>query len=634
MCEALWGLVEGGACCAPSGQLRARLLPRYTVRSLFPWLRGRERGEGRTMATVQCPRCTVERKGFRRELDSWRHKLIHCVGFESILGGIYGPMLLRDLNVFDDCEPEEVDDWSPEASCSQCSFCNLPLDKLSDQVPAATSPLSSPSDYSPCQAPSISESSQSAHRFLQAVFNKKDVPLGCDSNIPLVAQELMKKMVHQFAMDYASKCLIHTSTNGVRTKTSSPLSETSDAPLDLTVCRTQEEKECEPELDGVLDLSNRNPASSATSSSSSSSSSNIKVSGRKRRQKEEYIERSWELSEGLLSKALKDIRSGRLQEQRASLLYGIPLHTLKQGLDGWAERRLGMLHQLAPGSKDFRDEVTSCNMMSSMLGGEARLVLQKVAAWAERAEIGGAAEENGDLSFPSSSLTFSQPSGLQKTLTRAFPQLRDALQPPPSPTPSPEPPTPLRIPQIRSMSDHNRSTQAENCSVAENLHQRTSSTEGAASSSTPAARPSSLFKLRPPFLAHGCPGSANQSPHRLGPRSSSLDDSEEGAGSRDKDKQPRKKRGRYRQYDHDLLEEAITMVMAGRMSVSKAQGVYGVPHSTLEYKVKERTGTLKNPPKKKSANFCSSNSSSSGSGTMTGSTSSGTLASAADTKRF
>lgn len=30
-----------------------------------------------------------------------------------------------------DCEPEEVDDWSPETSCSQCSFCNLPLDKLS-----------------------------------------------------------------------------------------------------------------------------------------------------------------------------------------------------------------------------------------------------------------------------------------------------------------------------------------------------------------------------------------------------------------------------------------------------------------------------------------------------------------------
>lgn len=341
-----------------------------------------------------------------------------------------------------------------------------------------------------------------------------------------------------------------------------------------------------------------------------------------------------ELAEGLLSKALKDIRSGRLQEQRAALLYGIPLHTLRQGLDGWAEGRLGMLHQLAPGSRDFRDEVTSYNVMSSMLGGEARLVLQKVAAWAERAEIGGAAEENGDLSFPSSSLTFYQPSGLQKTLPHSFPQLRDALQPPPSPTPSQDSPTSLRIPQVRSMSDHNRSIPAENGSVAENLHQRTSSMEGFASSSTATARPSSLFKLRPPFLPHGCPGSANQSPHRLGPRGSSLDDSEDGAGGRDKDKQPRKKRGRYRQYDHELLEEAITMVMGGRMSVSKAQGVYGVPHSTLEYKVKERTGTLKNPPKKKSANFCSSNSNSSGSGIMTGSTNSGTLASAADAKMF
>nr|XP_020457772.1 ligand-dependent nuclear receptor corepressor-like protein [Monopterus albus] len=566
------------------------------------------------MASVQCSKCTVERKGIRRELDSWRHKLIHCVGFESILEGVYGPVLLRDLNLFDDCEPEEVDDWSPEASCSQCSFCNLPLDKLSDQVPAATSPVSSSSDYSPCQ---ITESSQSAHRFLQAVFHKKDVPLGCDSNIPLVAQELMKKMIHKFAMEYASKCLLHTSTNGVTTRTSSTLLETSDAPLDLTVSRTQEEKDSQSEPDCVLDLSNRSCAGSATSS-------NHKAAGRQHRQKE-YTERSWELSEGLLSKALKDIRSGRLQEQRAALLYGIPLHSLRQGLDGWAEGRPGMLHQLIPGSRDFRDEATSYNLMST-LGGEARLVLQKVAAWSEWAEIGGATEENGDLSFPSSSLTFYQPSGLQKTLPQSFPQLRDGLQPPPSPTPSLEPLMPLRIPQVRITSDPNRLIPAENCSMAENLHQRTSSTEGTASL-TAVPRPSTLLKIRLPFLGHGCPGSANQSPHGLGPRCLSLEDSEEGTGSRDKDKQPRKKRGRYRQYDHELMEEAITMVMAGRMSVSKAQGVYGVPHSTLEYKVKERTGTLKNPPKKKSANSC-------GSGSMTGSANSGTLGSAADAKRF
>uniref|UniRef100_A0A3Q4HR99 Ligand dependent nuclear receptor corepressor-like n=1 Tax=Neolamprologus brichardi TaxID=32507 RepID=A0A3Q4HR99_NEOBR len=549
------------------------------------WVSGTDRvaatnAPQRLQYTAAC-RCMAEKKLFRRELDSWRYKLIHCVGMVLISTVIHGYAIL----CLSDCEPEEVDDWSPESNCSPCSFCNVLLDK-------------------------------------------SNVHLSSDSNIPQIAQELMKKMITTFAKEYASKCLLHTNTNGV-TRTSSPLSdasEASDAPLDLTVNRTQEENTIE---DGVLDLSNRNSACSTTSSSSE----NHRGSGRQCRQKE-YTERSWELSEGLLSKALKDIRSGRLQEQRAALLYGIPLQTLRQGLDGWAEGRLGVLHQLIPGSRDIRDEVTSCNVMSTMLGGEARLVLQKVAAWAERAEIGGAVEEHGDFSFPSSVLAFYQPGSLQKTLPHCFPQLRDALQPPPSPTPSLEPPTPLRIPQVRCASDHKRSVLAENCSIAENLHQRTSSSEGTASSSTAAARPSSLFKLRPPLLAQGCPGSASQSPHRLGPRGSSLDESEDGAGCRDKDKQPRKKRGRYRQYDHELMEEAITMVMAGRMSVSKAQGVYGVPHSTLEYKVKERTGTLKNPPKKKSANFCLSSSHSSGSGSTTSSTNSGSLASAADAKRF
>uniref|UniRef100_A0A3B3WNC9 Uncharacterized protein n=1 Tax=Poecilia mexicana TaxID=48701 RepID=A0A3B3WNC9_9TELE len=28
--------------------------------------------------------CTIDRRGFRQELDSWRHKLIHCVGKETV----------------------------------------------------------------------------------------------------------------------------------------------------------------------------------------------------------------------------------------------------------------------------------------------------------------------------------------------------------------------------------------------------------------------------------------------------------------------------------------------------------------------------------------------------------------------
>lgn len=77
-----------------------------------------------------------------------------------------------------------------------------------------------------------------------------DAHLGCDSSIPLAAQELMKKMVRQFALEYASKCLLNTSANGVTTRTSSPLSETADAPLDLTVSRSQEKEDTQSEPGG------------------------------------------------------------------------------------------------------------------------------------------------------------------------------------------------------------------------------------------------------------------------------------------------------------------------------------------------------------------------------------------------
>lgn len=81
--------------------------------------------------------------------------------------------------------------------------------------------------------------------------SSSDVHLGSDSKIPLAALELMDKMIRQFALEYASKCLLHTSTNGVTTRTSTPPStppsDTPDVPLDLTVSRTTEKKRCEKE---------------------------------------------------------------------------------------------------------------------------------------------------------------------------------------------------------------------------------------------------------------------------------------------------------------------------------------------------------------------------------------------------
>jgi len=54
------------------------------------------------------------------------------------------------------------------------------------------------------------------------------------------------------------------------------------------------------------------------------------------------------------------------------------------------------------------------------------------------------------------------------------------------------------------------------------------------------------------------------------------------------EKRPRPKRGQYRKYDKGALEKAVLSVRKGEMSVHRAGSYYGVPHSTLEYKVKER----------------------------------------------
>ena len=50
----------------------------------------------------------------------------------------------------------------------------------------------------------------------------------------------------------------------------------------------------------------------------------------------------------------------------------------------------------------------------------------------------------------------------------------------------------------------------------------------------------------------------------------------------------RPKRGRYRNYNRDDLAKAVKAVQRGEMSVHRAGTFFGVPHSTLEYKVKER----------------------------------------------
>nr|XP_033798966.1 ligand-dependent corepressor isoform X2 [Geotrypetes seraphini] len=262
--------------------------------------------------------CSIERRGFRQELDSWRHKLIHCLiltsehvgiagpaklqgprhsdmrekpteerdvkssltqfkyyGFESILEGLFGPGLLKDLSLFKDCEPEAVSDWSFDENCL---FCCLRREKVKEYLIGLHEPTSEAGQETlrRQEQAKIIRLEKQAEEFLNAVFYRKDSPRVSNPNIPLVAREIMQRMIRQFAAEYTSKTSStqdssqpNSTKNQSLPKASptqtSPSAATSqnpvlskllmadqDTPLDLTVRKSEPS-----EQDGVLDLSTK-----------------------------------------------------------------------------------------------------------------------------------------------------------------------------------------------------------------------------------------------------------------------------------------------------------------------------------------------------------------------------------------
>ncbi|NXN81055.1 LCORL protein, partial [Bombycilla garrulus] len=525
-------------------------------------------------------------------------------GFESILEGLYGPRLRRDLSLFEDCEPEELTDWSMD---EKCSFCNLHKETASDRASVFGSSQSTPTEELSSQGQSNTDKIEcQAENYLNALFRKKDLPQNCDPNIPLVAQELMKKMIRQFAIEYISKSSkIQENRNGSSfepslmcksiqmNQTENSLQEEQDSPLDLTVNRTQEQNT--QQGDGVLDLSTKKGARLEEPKYDPLCSENS-VSGRLHRNREDYVERSAEFADGLLSKALKDIQSGALDINKAGILYGIPQKTLLLHLEALPAGKP------APFKNKTRDFNDSYSFKDSK---ETCAVLQKVALWAraqaERTEKSKLSLlETSELKFPTASSYLHQLT-LQRMVTQ-FKEKSENLQYETS-----SPTVQLKIPQLRISSvSKPQSDTAGLLDVMYHVSKTSSVLEGSALQKLKNILPKqNKIECSGPvthssvdsYFLHG-----DLSPLCLNAKNGTVDGTSENTEDsldRKDNKQPRKKRGRYRQYDHEIMEEAIAMVMSGKMSVSKAQGIYGVPHSTLEYKVKERSGTLKTPPKKK-----------------------------------
>ncbi|XP_070697680.1 ligand-dependent corepressor-like [Pempheris klunzingeri] len=551
----------------------------------------------------QCKRqqCTIDRRGFRQELDSWRHKLIHCVGFESILEGLFGPELVEDLKLFKDLKPTAVSDWSFDENCL---FCCLRRDKVKEHLICLSNegPEDTPKPLLFKDQTTISQLEKQAEEFLNAVLSRKDVPNFSDPHIPVVAREILQRMIRQFAAEYTSK----TSSPQDNCSDSQPHSDQSlptppllsgdtpsaspaatlagpahnqnpvlskllmadqDAPLDLTI---KKPPAVPSDQDGVLDLSIKKYRCSSSSSlpvrSPCLSPAIPTLKGRSLR------------ADGQVGLFMRSLQDGRRRENighstrnkpSSSLAYS--LHIKEEAdLESDPESPLSQNHSsratdpIRNGSASWNSKTHFGALLKLKTNSEASEHLKDIPRLLEAAGLltKSLACEKGKLQdvCRDHSLSLSQSS------------------------------FDLKIPQVRvlasgtglpgdSLSTEYSGSLCENglgkalCSILPRQIQKKSSGGFNSSGSEKEYWP---YDTDRQALGGNYPLDSD-----LG------------------NKQPRKKRGRYRQYNTELLEEAIVVVMDGKMSVSKAQTVYGIPHSTLEYKVKERLGTLKHPPKKK-----------------------------------
>uniref|UniRef100_A0A671S510 Ligand dependent nuclear receptor corepressor n=2 Tax=Sinocyclocheilus anshuiensis TaxID=1608454 RepID=A0A671S510_9TELE len=353
-----------------------------------------------------------------------------------------------------------------------------------------------------------------------------------------------------------------------------------DSPLDLTVKKPETEPS---EQDGVLDLSTKKNHSHGSVSLKSSHGFSVMPTVKGHSQRADHNYRDVDDEDGLPPRSLHDgirencIGSGPLKPPLARSLL------IKEELLSQKHHLLGQPLSLA--------SLESTGLLNS----QAQSLLSRDGIWG-KSHLDGLLklkQVSGDLNdMP----LFQENQGMFTKGTKSHDTGSITVKK----EPGHSPPVDLKIPQVRGMdlswdSHGNASDLYSYSSIAlGNVHSENALSRKLRAILPKQSRRAALGGL----LDGGAVGEywgADLEQPTLGPQYPTSDPEADPTGS----KQPRKKRGRYRQYNSEILEEAIAVVMGGKMSVSKAQNIYGIPHSTLEYKVKERLGTLKNPPKKK-----------------------------------
>ncbi|KAK1905911.1 Ligand-dependent corepressor [Dissostichus eleginoides] len=537
----------------------------------------------------------------KQALVSWDTMSSVWEGFESILEGLFTPGLEEELKLFKDLEPTAVSDWSFDENCL---FCCLRRDNVKEHLIGLTNEgiEDTPKPLLAKDQNTISRLEKQAEEFLHAVLGRKDVPNFSDPNIPVVAREILQRMMRQFAAEYTSKnsssqdtgsdsqpcsdqslptpslisgasppaspaATVAGAANNQNPVLSKLLMADQEAPLDLTIKRPPS---LPTEQDGVLDLSVK---------------------------KNRYSSGSLSDRSPCLSPATSTLKGPSL---RADGQVGLFMKSLQ---DGRRRENIGHSNRYKPSSAlayslHIKEEPDLESDPESPLGNGSRpsdLFKNGSSSWSSKSHFGALLKlkTNSEASEHLKDIPrLLEAAGLlTKSLAYDKRNLQEACRDH-SLALSHSSPFDLKIPQVRVLTS---ATDSSWDSLSTEYSR--SAYENGLGKALRSILPRQIQKKG----SGGFSSSGSEKDYwpydtdRKSLQGSYPQESESDLGN----KQPRKKRGRYRQYNTDLLEEAIDMVMGGKMSVSKAQTIYGIPHSTLEYKVKERLGTLKHPPKKK-----------------------------------
>ncbi|XP_066278784.1 ligand-dependent nuclear receptor corepressor-like protein isoform X2 [Branchiostoma lanceolatum] len=491
------------------------------------------------MAGCSSARCSSERRSLRRELDHWRKDLITCVGLESFAEFLMGPERFKEVMPFNGFEAVDCPDW--EVS-SECRLCHARREVVTESLE---------------HHKELIERQRTQEETSTQDFPGSYVPFKFSS-----AQEAIRHL----ASHHASK---------QQQSSQSALQEDSD--------------NLDSEEDNVPPSPQHNSCNGSSAKRLRNSPYFLKIprvpfghQGRSKHSRQTY-------SPSDLSRALHDVRAGKLGTRKASNVYGVPRSTIRNYLN-----RKNCENLTEP--KQAAEKVTERECLPLKGGNRLRTLLESVSGKAQavlereavlRRALNSHQESIEDkgrhkqsyaneikLPITSSILRSLAVARMQEVQGKERRDHRETQVPK-----VPKKAVQLKIPRVaqrgRTKVEQNENAETTSQQLKTKLRSTIVSRGGFQMDHHPFE--SSLFGRN---LSQPPAGNSGNSHHSE-------------ALSRDAPNSPRRKRGRYRCYTPDDLETAVSMVTMGLMSISRAQQLYRIPHSTLEYKVKERRTELK-----------------------------------------